>query len=196
MSLVTDILLLFASSGALFYCLILNRRLRALQSTNNGLGAAIASLTRSVRETKASLSETTSMADEVVERIQPLIEDAKSASENLEGLIERQVETGDKVMAATEKAGSDLMDRLAPLIDQAHDIADALERHNKAHGAKRTGAKPAKPVKEDLADAMAAEPAPAPIVEPQAEDVGEPAPEAVAEEEEEDSRFRLARLKR
>lgn len=213
MSLITDILLLFASLGALFYCLILNRRLSALQNTNNGLGAAIASLTKSVRETKATLSETNALADEAVERLQPLIDEAKSASESLEGMLEQQVETGDLVAAATEKAGADLMDRLAPLIDQAHDIADALERHNKMHGKPAPAARPAaRPAREELSAALAsatAAPEPLDEAEPALEEA--PAPEAYAEEplleEEEDDaptldeavapqRSRLARLRK
>jgi len=127
MALVTDILLLFASGGAFLYCLVLNRRLKALQSTNNGLGAAIASLTKSVRDTKAALKETNALADEAIGRLQPLIDEARAAEADLEAVLQSQADAGERVVQATEKAGDDLMDRISPIVDKAHAVACALD---------------------------------------------------------------------
>lgn len=92
MDLIADSLLVGGAIAATFYCWVLSVRLRSLKDLDNGLGGAIAGLSRQVDEMKttlkaaktqseasqAELDDLAARADKAAERLRDLLEDAES----------------------------------------------------------------------------------------------------------------------
>lgn len=91
-----DIAIILISSVACIYCIVLSRRLRALQNTRNGLGATIKALSDSISAVSATTDETRFHAGELAVRLARLIEEAKQASERVEVLTQRMNEAHDR----------------------------------------------------------------------------------------------------
>ena len=81
-----DIAIILISSVACIYCMVLSRRLRALQNTRNGLGATIKALSDSISAVSATTDETRYHAGELATRLAHLIEEAKIACKRVEDL--------------------------------------------------------------------------------------------------------------
>ncbi|MGB7317240.1 MAG: DUF6468 domain-containing protein [Planktotalea sp.] len=87
MTLIADIFLVAGALAAGFYCFVLSRRLAAFQNAEGGIGHVVASLSAQVDELEASvdsarkaanssnrsLSELTSRAEEVAQRLELMI---------------------------------------------------------------------------------------------------------------------------
>ncbi|MEM9429763.1 MAG: hypothetical protein AAGA32_09735 [Pseudomonadota bacterium] len=84
MELIADGLLIAAAATAALYCWVLSRRLNALKSLDSGLGGAIASLSRQVDETRASLSEVKTASREQSRDLRSLTDRAEVATKKLE----------------------------------------------------------------------------------------------------------------
>lgn len=82
-----DILIIFASLGAMAYCMILSRRLSRLTSFDKGLGGAIAVMSSQVDEMKAALKEVKSGSDGAGVELQDLVHQAREISSELEMMI-------------------------------------------------------------------------------------------------------------
>lgn len=83
-----DIAIILISAVACIYCMVLSRRLRALQNTRNGLGATIKALSDSISAVSATTDETRYHASELASRLARLIEDARLACDRVERLTE------------------------------------------------------------------------------------------------------------
>ena len=81
-----DIAIILISSVACIYCMVLSRRLRALQNTRNGLGATIKALSDSISAVSSTTDETRYHAGELATRLAHLIEEAKIACKRVEDL--------------------------------------------------------------------------------------------------------------
>ncbi|MEP1142639.1 MAG: DUF6468 domain-containing protein [Henriciella sp.] len=95
-----DIAIILISSVACIYCIVLSRRLKALQNTRNGLGATIKALSDSISAVSATTDETRFHAGELGARLARSIEDAKVACEHVERQIQRLNEANAKSQAA------------------------------------------------------------------------------------------------
>ena len=84
-----DIAIILISSVACIYCIVLSRRLRALQNTRNGLGATIKALSDSISAVSATTDETRYHAGELGTRLARLMEEAKQSCDRVEALTER-----------------------------------------------------------------------------------------------------------
>ena len=84
-----DIAIILISSVACLYCIVLSRRLKALQNTRNGLGATIKALSDSISAVSATTDETRYHAGELAARLARLIEEAKLSCARLEDLTTR-----------------------------------------------------------------------------------------------------------
>lgn len=82
-----DILIIFASLGAMAYCMILSRRLSRLTSFDKGLGGAIAVMSSQVDEMKAALREAKSGSDGAGNQLTDLVHQAREISSELEMMI-------------------------------------------------------------------------------------------------------------
>ena len=91
-----DIAIILISSVACIYCIVLSRRLRALQNTRNGLGATIKALSDSISAVSATTDETRFHAGELAVRLARLIEEARGSCERVESLTQRLNEAHDR----------------------------------------------------------------------------------------------------
>ena len=110
MQLLADGLVMFAASVAALYCWILSRRLRSLNDTKNGLGGAIASLTRQVEEVQRSLAEAKTDTQTEAKRLAALVEKAESVAAQVEAGLNRSARVARARRAArerTDQSGSD-----------------------------------------------------------------------------------------
>lgn len=82
-----DILVIFASLGAMAYCMVLSRRLSRLTSFDKGLGGAIAVMSSQVDEMKAALKEAKSGSDGAGTQLHELVHQAREISSELEMMI-------------------------------------------------------------------------------------------------------------
>lgn len=87
-----DIAIILISSVACLYCIVLSRRLKALQNTRNGLGATIKALSDSISAVSATTDETRYHAGELAARLARLIEEAKLSCSRIEDLTTRMNE--------------------------------------------------------------------------------------------------------
>ena len=84
-----DIAIILISSVACLYCIVLSRRLKALQNTRNGLGATIKALSDSISAVSATTDETRYHAGELATRLARLIEEARLSCARIEDATER-----------------------------------------------------------------------------------------------------------
>lgn len=84
-----DIAIILISSVACLYCIVLSRRLKALQNTRNGLGATIKALSDSISAVSATTDETRFHAGELATRLARLIDEAKLSCTRIEDVTER-----------------------------------------------------------------------------------------------------------
>ncbi|MEL6859842.1 MAG: hypothetical protein AAFO74_15750 [Pseudomonadota bacterium] len=84
-----DIAIILISSVACMYCIVLSRRLKALQNTRNGLGATIKALSDSISAVSATTDETRYHAGELAARLARLIEEAKLSCARIEDVTHR-----------------------------------------------------------------------------------------------------------
>ncbi|NQY13079.1 MAG: hypothetical protein HRT81_04360 [Henriciella sp.] len=79
-----DIAIILISSVACMYCIVLSRRLKALQNTRNGLGATIKALSDSISAVSSTTDEARFHAGENAARLVRLIEEAKLSCARIE----------------------------------------------------------------------------------------------------------------
>ncbi|MCA8902651.1 MAG: hypothetical protein KDA53_15535 [Hyphomonas sp.] len=97
----TDIAIILVSLAACAYCFVLNRRLKALQNTKDGLGATIVAMSKSIAAMNASTQDTRTHVSEMTLRLARQLEDANQMCARLEAL-----------QAKLEKTQSDAVERV------------------------------------------------------------------------------------
>lgn len=89
MDLVADGLLIAGALAAAFYCWVLSVRVRSLTDLDNGLGAAIATLSGKVDDMQKALEATRDAAGATVLELEEVTERAENAARRLEDLVKR-----------------------------------------------------------------------------------------------------------
>ena len=106
----TDIVIILISFAACIYCFVLNRRLKALQDTKDGLGATIMAMSKLVAAMSSSTRETRSHVGEMAARLAMQLEDAKQTCIRLEelkaSLEATQKDAVDQVTASQAELGT------------------------------------------------------------------------------------------
>lgn len=110
-----DIAIILISSVACLYCIVLSRRLKALQNTRNGLGATIKALSDSISAVSATTDETRYHAGELAVRLARLIEEAKLSCARVEEVTERLNEAHVRAEIQIQQAPAVLPTAPAPL---------------------------------------------------------------------------------
>ena len=82
----TDIAIFLVSFAACAYCIVLSRRLKALQNTRDGLGATIMALSKSVSAVSSATHETRAQTGELATRLTALMKDAEESYQRLADL--------------------------------------------------------------------------------------------------------------
>ncbi len=82
----TDIAVLLVSLATCAYCVLLSRRLRALRSTKDGLGAAILALSKSIATMSDSTQTTRSQIEKMSSELERLIGEGERLCERVDSL--------------------------------------------------------------------------------------------------------------
>lgn len=115
----TDIAIFLISFAACAYCIILSRRLKALQNTKDGLGATILAFSDSMSAMKASTQQTRNHATELVTQLSGLMTDANRACARIEDLTKSMEIKHEKAAARVNTAHSELNTTMRKLIDES-----------------------------------------------------------------------------
>lgn len=83
-----DFILIFISGTAVFYCWLLSRRLKGLQSLETGLGASIVSLTEAITKTNKAALEARESTVNTVKTLKDLLRNAEDALPKVEARLE------------------------------------------------------------------------------------------------------------
>src|SRR3990167_6754219 len=115
----TDIAIFLVSFAACIYCIVLSRRLKALQNTKDGLGATITALSTSIAQMSSTTQDTRVRVETMAARLSHLIAEAEATSRRLEDTI-ASVDTA-KASATDEvhTAQMDLYVMMRTVLDQS-----------------------------------------------------------------------------
>ncbi len=87
MTVIADILMIAGTLGAAVYCFVLSRRLTKLNDMDDGVGAAVAMLSKQVTELEAVLQQAQKRASEGSESLRDLTHQAEATANRLELLV-------------------------------------------------------------------------------------------------------------
>ncbi|MBI1393842.1 MAG: hypothetical protein GC152_13975 [Alphaproteobacteria bacterium] len=104
MEIIADFLLLAASASACFYCYVLGDKLKKFKGTRNGIAASLASLTKSVDDAQTTIAHAHLAAEQSVEKLGPLLENAKVYEEKLRQELTAVEAALDAILAARSDA--------------------------------------------------------------------------------------------
>ena len=127
-----DIAIILISAVACIYCMVLSRRLRALQNTRNGLGATIKALSDSISAVSATTDETRYHASELANRLAHLIEDARVACERVERLTtdmkRTEAQSSERFDQAQKQTSGTMQEALDLSNDRLREISELMTR--------------------------------------------------------------------
>lgn len=115
---VSDIAIILICGATCLYCVVLGRRLSALQNTKDGLGAAIVNFSRSISEISSTTQATTAQAGRLALRLTELIDQAEAACKQAEG-VSRIIE--DQRLEALAEL-QDTREQLSQIMTEARQI--------------------------------------------------------------------------
>ena len=87
MELIADVLLIAAALSAAFYCWVLSRRVHALQDLDQGVGSAIAEMSRKIEDTRRTLETAKKNTDRSAQELGEKTARAEMAAGRLELLL-------------------------------------------------------------------------------------------------------------
>lgn len=117
MELIADFLLLSATGCACFYCWMLNRRLKKLHGTKDGMAASVVSLSKSVDETKQAIAHSHLAAEASIQKLEPLIATAQQLQADLVASMRAQ----EMLAAASIAAQKTDPELAAPMVEPQAD---------------------------------------------------------------------------
>ena len=126
MALIIDFLLLAASGAACFYCVMLSRRLKALTNAEDGFQTGIAALSQSAEDMQAALAKTKDGANESAAHLEALLEETNRRIPELQDLLQQISDLSAQAVDETEIAANNLVNILAPHINDAKETAQLL----------------------------------------------------------------------
>lgn len=95
MELIIDFMLLAASGAAVFYCVVLSRKLEGLKNTEKGLGATIASMSQTVDQAQATVVLAKQSSNQSVQELTPLIEEMRMIMPKVTEMIDALSKLGE-----------------------------------------------------------------------------------------------------
>lgn len=116
MELIIDFMLLAASGAAVFYCVILSRKLEGLKNTEKGLGATIASMSQTVDQAHSTVVLAKESSNQSVKELTPLIDEMRTIMPKVTEMIDALGELGEvarqNITTAAEGASQDIEESL------------------------------------------------------------------------------------
>lgn len=116
---VTDIVIIMVCLAACGYCALLNKRLKALQNTKDGLGATIVALSKSVSTMTNTTDQTRRQAGEFAERLASLLADADRMCERVAAQNQKMSETHSEVSTRVAEMHSELESSMYELLGES-----------------------------------------------------------------------------
>lgn len=128
-----DLTIILICAATCVYCFVLGRRLSALHDTKRGLGAAIVTFTRSVKDISATAQATTARASELAIQLSDLIEQADVACQKVSEATSQVNTQRAQLISDLRGTQSDLNDLLKAAkslqFEHTHKIQSATEDH-------------------------------------------------------------------
>lgn len=115
----TDIAIFLISFAACAYCIVLSRRLRALQNTKDGLGATIMAFSDSMSAMKSSTQKTRNHANELAAQLTALMNDAAKTCSKIDELTKDMEARHEKAAARVNTAHGELNKTMRGLIEES-----------------------------------------------------------------------------
>lgn len=117
----TDIAIFLVSFAACIYCILLSRRLKALQNTKDGLGATIMALSQSISTMSTTTQDTRLQAGEIASRLAQLMDESSAMCTRLEVLTGTIKTTHDDAIGQVNSAQIELSTMMRDILDQSRD---------------------------------------------------------------------------
>lgn len=116
---ITDIVIILVSFATCGYCFVLNRRLKALQNTKNGLGATIVAMTKSISTMSASTQETRLQVRGMVTQLSKMLDDAHTSCARMEALKLELERSGKESISQAMATQTELNMMMRIVLDQS-----------------------------------------------------------------------------
>lgn len=117
----TDIAIFLVSFAACAYCIVLSRRLKALQDTKDGLGATITALSNSVSAMSSATHDTRTRVESMANRLTVLIGEGEKMCDRLESTIMQMETSQTKAADQVHAAQHELNQMMREVLDQSRD---------------------------------------------------------------------------
>ena len=124
----TDIAIFLVSFAACAYCIVLSRRLKALQNTRDGLGATIRALSKSVSAVSSATNETRQQTGELATRLTTLMKEAEESYQRLEELKSTLAKSEDRLARQIGAARSEMDGMLNDVMERSAERIMEMER--------------------------------------------------------------------
>lgn len=128
----TDIAIFLVSFAACGYCIVLSRRLKALQNTKDGLGATILALSKSVSAVSSAAQDTRAQTGELANRLSLVMKEAEGTlarlSEAKDALEAGRVQHEGEVTAARQELKQNLDEVVRRADDKMIEIATLMKQ--------------------------------------------------------------------
>ncbi|PHS37779.1 MAG: hypothetical protein COA91_09470 [Robiginitomaculum sp.] len=123
---IPDILLLLVSAITCLYCLVLSRRLKKLQSLEDGLGGSIVELTQAIAKTSEAARQARRTTQDNISVLQTLLHEAQEATPQIEARIESLRYS--RIAAKTAHAELDeiMTSQIKPELKNARNASESL----------------------------------------------------------------------
>lgn len=115
----TDIAIFLVSFAACIYCIVLSRRLKALQNTKDGLGATITALSTSITQMSSTTQDTRIRVESMATRLAHLISEAEKTCQKLEATIASVDNAKSSATDEVHTAQMDLFVMMRTVLDQS-----------------------------------------------------------------------------
>lgn len=115
----TDVAIFLVSFAACIYCIVLSRRLKALQDTKDGLGATITAMTNSVSAMSQATHDTRARVETMATRLAQLIGDGEKMCKRLEDTIMTMERSQTSMTNQVHTAQTELNVMMRDVLDQS-----------------------------------------------------------------------------
>ncbi|MEM9670106.1 MAG: hypothetical protein AAF950_14385 [Pseudomonadota bacterium] len=118
LSSVADLSMIIISLTACTYCYVLGQRLKGLQNTKDGLGAAISAFSKSADAMTTTTKNTRDQTTQLVEHLSTLMADAGQTCKEIEALTEKMENRHNRSLAEISDAKADLQNLISKTLDE------------------------------------------------------------------------------
>lgn len=126
MEIIINIILLATSGSAAVYCFVLNKKLDTLRKTENGLGASVAAMSKSIDDAREAVRDANAASSQSIKELAPLIEESKAIYPKLNELIDIISELSEIAVSEIGSAKDQANAHISSLLQEASAKSDEL----------------------------------------------------------------------